>query len=387
MNSRRNNPQSPIAKVDLWLLEPQNITFGSKTSNFKTETFDSNDLHLSPPNLVFKILQKRAWYAGIPINILVFASNPRAQIITNAYFDISILSNNRLIFSQQSTVFPIIKSQHSVTFPFRFIPPEPTNNCSITVKFNYMSEGQLLTTSLQINIQVFHSILCKSSYQEGFIGYAVENIFPFPISSVRFSKGEIVADKLLVNEKVNGFVDKSTAFEVKWSLPFANDCSLIFPPIQKNAEKRKTISIHFLTDGEPIPGNTNKLNPKQVQPKYLPKILSIMTPFEATIRLKNKINEKVSGTLSLSNEESLAILGEDSIRFQLDPKETKLINITFIGLKEGTIQFPNFIANFDDIEKKDSNMHNSLYPNKISQDSNTQDIQVKSGIILVGNNN
>ena len=224
MNSRRNNLQSSTVKIDLWLLEPQNLSFGSKTSNFKTETFDNNDLHLSPPNLVFKILQKSAWYAGIPINILIFASNSRAQNLSNAYFDVSIISNNRIVFSKQSSIFPIVTPQRSVSFPFRFIPPEPTSNCSISVKFNYMFEGQLLTSSFQINIQIFHSILCKTTYQEGFIGYAVENIFPFPISSVRFSKGEVVADKLLVNEKVNGFVDKSSAFEVNWSLPYANEC-------------------------------------------------------------------------------------------------------------------------------------------------------------------
>lgn len=388
MNPRKNGPQTPPLKLDLWRLEPQNIIFGSHTSNFKFETYDENDLHLPPPNLLFRVLQKPTWYAGIPINILIFASNLRQQVLTNGTFDVSISSNNRIIYSNQSSLFPVIASQHSVTFPLRFTPPEPTTNFRISVKFNYIYDGMLLTSSILVNMQIYHSILCKATYQEGFVGYAVENIFPFPISSVRFSKGEIVADKLMVNEKINGFVQKSTAFEVNWSLPYANDCSLIYPPAQKNAEKLKKLSIHFITEkDESVTDSKSKLNLKYVSLKVLPKILPIMTPFDATLKLKNKINEKLSGTLELSNDECLAILGEDSIHFQLEPKEIKFINVTFIGLKEGTTQFPDFIATYDEKKDKDSGNLLNAYINKFNQSSNVQNIQIKSGIILIGNNN
>lgn len=388
MNPRKSIQQSPPLKLDLWTLEPQNIMFGSNTSNFKFETFDENNLHLSPPNLLFRVLQKPSWYAGIPLNILVFASNLRQQNITNATFDVSISSNNRIVLNNQSSMFPVITSQHSVTFPLRFTPPESTSNFRISIKFNYMYDAMLLTSSMLVNMQIYNSILCKATYKEGFIGYAVENVFPFPISSVKFSNGEIIADKLMVNEKVNGFVQKSTAFEVNWSLPYANECSLIYPPAQKNAEKLKKISIHFMTEkDESLTDSKNKLNRRHCSVKILPKILPIMTPFDATLKLKNKTNEKISGNLVLSNEENLAILGEDSIYFQLEPKEIKLINVTLIGLKEGTIQFPDFTATYDEKKEKNSSNLINAYINKFNQNSNIQNIQVKSGIILIGNNN
>lgn len=389
INTRKNIQQSPTVKLDLWLIEPQNLSFGSHTSNFKFETFDGNeDLHLPPPNLLFRVLQKPAWYAGIPLNILIFASNLRPQAITNSTFDVSISSNNRIIYNNQSSLYPVIASQHSVTFPLRFSPHEPTSNFRISVKLNYMLESMLQSCSILVTMQIYHSILCKATYQEGFVGYTVENVFPFPISSVRFSNGEIVADKLMVNEKVNGFVQKSTAFEVNWSLPYANDCSLVYPPIQKNAEKMKKLSIHIITSNEEnLTDSKSKLNLKQISLKVLPKILPIMTPFDATLKLKNKINESISGSLALLNEENLAILGEDSIHFQLEPKEIKFINITFIGLKEGTIQFPDFIATYNEKKEKDPTKLISAYINKFNQDSNVQNIQIKAGIILIGNNN
>ena len=373
MNLRKNPSQSPITKIDLCLLEPQHIKFSNNHNDYNFETFSNTNLHLKPPLLTFRMLQNPKWYAGVPIIILITAKNLRFQPVTNAKFDICVISNNLTVYSNESPEISEIPAQSSISYPIRITPTVATNNFRIMTKLNYKFNDQLLTSSSQNSIQILPSLSCKALRAHGYVGFEIENLFPFPLVSVRISssaskgKDEIIIHQLFRNEKINGFLSKSPTFDIKWSLPFAKECQITYPSIPKNAEKRKDVSFHFISE-------TDQVSHENI--KFLPKIVEIFTPFDATMHIKNKTSEKVSGTFAFSNDDYLMILGEASLHFNLEPKEEKYIDSTFIAVKEGTIQFPDMTVSFD----IHSNNSNSTLP----YNTNIQQIPINSGIIVVG---
>ncbi|OHS94689.1 hypothetical protein TRFO_39130 [Tritrichomonas foetus] len=295
MNTGRRNysPQAAISKLDLWIIEPQGLKFGSCTADYQFESFGQS-LHLNPPQISYRLLPKPNWYSGIPISMVVVANNMRFQPISNSTIEVSVYCNNRIIFTTQSSTIQSIDGQNSISFPFRFVPPS-TTSLKLIVTFNYTFESQFLTNSIQTLMQIYPSIVCKLEQKEGFLGYEIENQFPFPISNVTISSGsenepkKLVAEKLIISEKVFGFIKKTTTFEIRWSLPFANDCVLTCPVKNKNSERRDKVKLQFLE---------------------FPKIVKTLSPFEVKIKLMNKTCNKLKGSIQInhhSNEKNKAL--------------------------------------------------------------------------------
>ena len=382
MNVLRRNLslQGSISKLDVWIIEPQSIFFGNRTSKFALESFDCDNLHLDPPRLDFKILQKPSWYSNVPITLIALATNLRFQPITDAMFDISVQAENRVIFSAHSQRISAIGAHRTETFCFRFTPPSTQQNLRVFVAIKHVFDGQASTNAMQISMPIFPSVNCMFSQKGEYIGFEIENMFQFPLTNVSVAIEEdkaslasrsfddlsnetlfpqsksysglntlsmyaqrilsvresgksnivttLVASKLVRNEKIFGFTKKSNSFQIGWALPFASDCVMSFTLRSNEADVKRKISFRFIRRSKS------------------PKIVSCFQPFQLCAKIKNNLKEKISGSFAFKENPNIIFFGKSNMIIDLGPKEGINQDFPFMTLKEGAFPLPDLIFTY-----------------------------------------
>jgi len=328
--SKKSQPTN-VSKLINYVIDPPDISFIAKTSEYQFESLDKT-VHLPSPSLLFSHSTQTSFYAGVPVYMMSIATNTRFNNIKGALLSIQVIQNEKTIFQAKMPSEVDISPQHTITFPYRFVI-ENEGEASVVSQLSFQFDGISSTISSKSIFHVFPSILVKVLTVEKppkYLQVSIENKMPISVVSVEasttFGESIYISDIINPEESVSGIIPISQplkGLDVFFSVPYQQKC------VQKLKFK----------DFQPKP-----IYPISISFCGIPRSQLALKPFIVDTTITNITNVPISGKMAIAEiNDSIFLFGNNDLSIPaLEPGSSTTRKLEFVAVKEGSYSFPSF---------------------------------------------
>ncbi|OHT07719.1 hypothetical protein TRFO_23993 [Tritrichomonas foetus] len=333
-------PIGNVAKLSIKLCELPSIKTTARTSQFSLETLNGSNLHLPPPNPVFKERPNKVGNSGVPMYLMASITNTRFQPLRDCTLSVVVKHGTRTIYptatdNQDKKPPQQVDPMKWLTFPLIVTCPVD-GTLKATTRAQFTFENQKMDMTASADLKVDPSISMARSKPSNIVQIQVENKMKQLFLNVkartpdkqtsfisRFLKQEEVASTFL---KFNEAVPEKV--EISWSIPSCQKCWQIIS-LDKLPEKKNEDLAISLSD--------------------VPQTIPALKPFKVTATLKNTRDEPISGELQFQKgDRVMHLIGKNVTRFVDIPAKSEIqMPFNFIALSQGAHPIPNIEVKID----------------------------------------
>ncbi|OHS98181.1 hypothetical protein TRFO_09042 [Tritrichomonas foetus] len=339
-----------FCKLTLSLIEPPHLLMGCSTSHFALETFsNNNNFHLPPPTPDFQLSDDQKCYSGVPVYLMVTATNKSAFQLRECRFAGTLSNGSISLTSFNSQSDCVLEPQNSISIThshtFKFI-----GKLSLLCYFHFKFENTKTKAKIAEAVDFISPLAMshiRSPGKRPVIQIMITNRYNFGMSSIeaRTSAGEVLklGKYLPPNETLSGYLYYNKPFasiEGSCAFPYATRCSVL----------EKVSGVLFDQSTAPLSFAIK-----------IPRAIQALNPFVAKIAVINQSENPISGTINIKNSditnnitniddhlmsggdeaESLDFFGyNDLIVPEIHPSQKYEMCLNMIALKQGKYKFP-----------------------------------------------